>query len=39
MDRVAIKKHAKESISGKIFMLLAISIIVAIVGGIFIFIQ
>ena len=34
MDRVAIKAHARKQISGKIFMLLAISIIVAIIGGI-----
>lgn len=34
MDRVAIKAHAKKSISGKIFILLAITIIVAIIGGI-----
>ncbi|MBQ2639126.1 DUF975 family protein [Candidatus Saccharibacteria bacterium] len=34
MDRVAIKAHAKESISGKIFILLAITIITSIVGGV-----
>ncbi|MBQ6486470.1 DUF975 family protein [Candidatus Saccharibacteria bacterium] len=34
MDRAAIKAHAKEAISGKIFILFAISIIIAIVGGI-----
>ena len=34
MDRVAIKAHAKESISGKIFILLAITIIISIISGI-----
>jgi uncharacterized membrane protein len=34
MDRVAIKAHARKAISGKIFTILAITIIVAIIGGI-----
>ena len=34
MDRVAIKAHAKKSIEGKIFIILAITIIIAIIGGI-----
>lgn len=34
MDRAAIKAHARKSISGKIFILLAITIVVAIIGGI-----
>ena len=34
MDRVAIKAHARKNIEGKIFIILAITIIVAIVGGV-----
>ncbi len=34
MDRVAIKAHARKNIEGKIFIILAITIIIAIVGGV-----